>query len=283
MRLSLSNVRLLALACALQAAAYFTPPDTNGSIDATPISYLTLAVTEDQGSPDGASRDDYYKSVAEIKEKKNNTEYRITRRGGRGRAVVVGIHGGTIELGTSELVSEIASNDVPYYLFESLVMLTPGRAKNRDPNNLHVTSANFQDPPATDFVQTKDVVISMHGCKNYTFDDIPPRDGFPGRRWAERGRGMYSFIGGRDRQQANLTRDVLRDFGFYAETRFQYFPATYLRGIGRSNIVNQGRNGMGGVQFEMEHGIRMHLRNNRSRRREFATAIRRSVGLPDLR
>jgi phage replication-related protein YjqB (UPF0714/DUF867 family) len=83
--------------------------------------------------------------------------------------IVLAIHGGGIEAGTSELALAVAglhpatlvpaadglgAHDV--WLFEGLLGTGNGR--------LHVTASNYDDPIATELVQNSRRCISLHGC-----------------------------------------------------------------------------------------------------------------------
>src|SRR6476659_3006155 len=85
------------------------------------------------------------------------------------QTIVMAIHGGGIEAGTSEIALATAgchpATLVPsgdglglhdFWLFEGLLPKENGR--------LHVTASNYNDPIATELVQNARRCISLHGC-----------------------------------------------------------------------------------------------------------------------
>jgi phage replication-related protein YjqB (UPF0714/DUF867 family) len=85
---------------------------------------------------------DLYGCFADLKaHKKENSDYSISKGHGKSNHVcVIGPHGGGIEPGVSELVTEIARDDFSWYLFEGIQP-----SGNRD---LHITSHHFDEPTA---------------------------------------------------------------------------------------------------------------------------------------
>jgi phage replication-related protein YjqB (UPF0714/DUF867 family) len=85
--------------------------------------------------------------------------------------IVLAIHGGGIETGTSELALAVAGFDPDtlspaadgrglhdFWLFEGLLSKGNGR--------LHVTASNFDDPIARELVKNARRCISLHGCRD---------------------------------------------------------------------------------------------------------------------
>src|SRR5262245_41650267 len=72
--------------------------------------------------------------------------------------VVIAPHGGSIEVGTSELACLIAGDDHSFFAFEGLKPL----GRNRD---LHITSHQFDHPECLAHVGRSAVVLAVHGCK----------------------------------------------------------------------------------------------------------------------
>lgn len=131
--------------------------------------------------------------------------------------VIVAPHGENIEPLTSELTTETSKNiSSSYYIFGGI------RSKNNF--ELHITSANFDEPVALSFLNSCNYALSYHGYAG----DVP-----------------NTIIGGLDEELALSVLDSLQSHGFTAEKATTRFTAT-----NPNNIVNRTRIGMG-VQLEL--------------------------------
>ena len=74
------------------------------------------------------------------------------------RALIIAPHGGSIEIGTSELATLIAGADHSLFTFDGIKV----RGRNRD---LHITSHNFDHPDCIALAARHSVVLAVHGCK----------------------------------------------------------------------------------------------------------------------
>lgn len=166
---------------------------------------------------------DKYRSFAALaKSEVEGKDYRIGMRKRPGAIVVVAIHGGGIEAGTSEVADGIAGDDLSVYTFEGI--------KSRRNRDLHITSHRFDEPRCTKLVTEAPVVISIHG---------------------EDSERQVVFLGGRDRAMRDALRESLTTRGFMVETHKQ----KNLQGLDPRNICNRATNGCG-VQLELSFGLR---------------------------
>jgi phage replication-related protein YjqB (UPF0714/DUF867 family) len=146
--------------------------------------------------------------------------------------IVLAIHGGGIEGGTSEIALAVAgyhpatfaqSTDCcgvhDLWIFEGLL--------SRDNGDLHVTSTNYDDPIALDLVQNSRRCISLHG-----FSDSDANGKLQ--------------IGGRDTELKSIVLEELTVAGIPA----QVTTDPELKGNDSANICNRTTIGAG-VQLEL--------------------------------
>jgi phage replication-related protein YjqB (UPF0714/DUF867 family) len=137
--------------------------------------------------------------------------------------VIVALHGGGIEPGTSEIARAIAGSEYSLYCFESL--------KTSGNELLHIPSHDFDDPLCLKLIKTAQVVISVHGCSGEDHQ-------------------AGVFIGGRHsllREQ--LSRD-LQQASFPVAPGPGRYPGQH-----RDNVCNLGQAGKG-IQLEISKGLR---------------------------
>src|SRR5215469_8014406 len=72
--------------------------------------------------------------------------------------IVLAPHGGSIEVGTSELAEMVAGSDHSLFVFEGLKPY----GTNRD---LHITSHRFDHPDCLALTSVHDVTLAIHGCR----------------------------------------------------------------------------------------------------------------------
>jgi len=194
-----------------------------------------------------------YKSFPALAEREvEGRDYRIGLRKRRGAIVVIAIHGGGIEAGTSEVADGIAADDLSFYAFEGI--------KSRRNRDLHITSHLFDEPQCRALVNEAPGVISIHG---------------------ENSKRQVVFLGGRDRDRLNALRESLTSRGFRLETH----KKLRLQGLDPRNICNRAKNGCG-VQLELSFGLRCSFfkslsktgRLSKTERFDlFVTAVREAV------
>jgi len=165
---------------------------------------------------------DTYSNYAELAANEvEGTDYLITaiNRGSAEGKVIIGIHGGGIEGGTSELTKEFAGAEHSYYLFEAI--------KSSGNTDLHITSTRFDEPKALALVTSKAYGLSFHGYSDST--------------------NKHTLIGGADHNKKLAVYQALTAAGFSAEVLGEDDP---LAGADPDNIVNRVTSGAG-VQLEL--------------------------------
>ena len=138
------------------------------------------------------------------------------------RALIVAPHGGSIEIGTSELAGLIAGNEHSLFTFDGLKQ----RGRNRD---LHITSHNFDHPGCLALAARHPIVLGVHGCK---------------------GESPQIYVGGLDEELRVLLAAALAGAGLPVASAGHRYPGTHPR-----NICNQGARGRG-VQLEFTLALR---------------------------
>lgn len=135
--------------------------------------------------------------------------------------LIVAPHGGSIEVGTSELAASIAANEHSLFTFDGLKPW----GRNRD---LHITSHRFDHPQCLDLVARSSVTLGIHGCKGHS----------------------QIFVGGLDTELAALLAGRLTEAGFAASNEGHQYP-----GRNPLNICNRGRR-QRGAQLEFTIDLR---------------------------
>ncbi|MBO9128916.1 poly-gamma-glutamate hydrolase family protein [Bacillus sp. 165] len=140
--------------------------------------------------------------------------------------VILAVHGGKLEPGTSELAKELAEQlQATSYCFISL----------KEGWDLHLTSARFDEPRCVRLVERAAVTVSIHCAKGYE---------------------LYTYVGGVDQQLLDRIHERLVENGFNVK-----IPPERLNGNHPRNIVNRNKRGRG-VQLEITEGqIRELLKN----------------------
>jgi phage replication-related protein YjqB (UPF0714/DUF867 family) len=136
--------------------------------------------------------------------------------------LIIAPHGGSIEIGTSELAARIAGEDYSLFTFNGI----KARGRNRD---LHITSHNFDHPDCVDLASRHSVVLGVHGCK---------------------GESTRIYVGGLDTDLATLLTDRLIEAGFPATAAGHKYPGKNPR-----NICNRGARARG-AQLELTLDLR---------------------------
>ena len=163
---------------------------------------------------------DKYKNFAELSAVEvYGVDYQISYVSRPSKVVVMAIHGGGIETGTSELTVDIAGSMQSYYLFEGL--------KPTGNGDLHITSTNFDEPNALRLVNNASYCITLHGYADSTK--------------------KHTLIGGADHDIKLQVYNKLIASGFSSELLDE---SDRLSGSDPANIVNKTKRGMG-VQLEI--------------------------------
>lgn len=172
---------------------------------------------------------DCYQDFYDLQAHEQPQDYQIEIQKRPSHFLLLAIHGGWIEPGTSELAKGIAGDDLSYYVFHGC---------NQDGRNslLHITSTRFNEPQALSMIQEADQIISIHGCR-----DIQNGE-------------QVTYMGGLDISLRHNIASHLKKAGFHVE-----IAPPHLRGEQPQNICNRGRNRVG-VQLELTTSLRDLLR-----------------------
>src|SRR5215510_14731857 len=141
-----------------------------------------------------------------------NADYLIKPIHRSGSIIVLAIHAGGIEPGTSELAQAIAGNDFSLYLFEGL-------AKRNQ--TLHITSTNFDEPRCLEMLKEHNTSLSLHGFN-------------------ETGRDPLIYLGGKDVSLIQHLLDTLIKSGYQTRINTDEFAATDPK-----NVCNRTMSGRG--------------------------------------
>jgi len=187
------------------------------------LSLVLITLPFSIGLAEIAQGKDIYSSFRQLKAKQSeNTDYCINCYDSPSSTAVIAIHGGAIELGTSELATVVASlANCDLYTFEGL--------KNSNNRILHITSTRFDEPEAVKLVARSEKTLSLHGCT---------------------GNDKTTYIGGLDSQLGKKIEKQLERAGF----KVREAPAR-LAGKDSDNICNSNAIGKG-VQLELTRALR---------------------------
>ncbi|MDB6042925.1 MAG: hypothetical protein JWM63_1476 [Gammaproteobacteria bacterium] len=137
------------------------------------------------------------------------------------QVAIIAPHGGSIEVGTSELAALICGSEYSLFTFDGL----KPRGHNRD---LHITSHNFDHPACLALVARHSIVIGLHGCAGKS----------------------QLYVGGLDEALAALLTQRLSAAGFPVAATGHRYP-----GRNPLNICNRNARGRG-AQLELTTDLR---------------------------
>jgi phage replication-related protein YjqB (UPF0714/DUF867 family) len=150
--------------------------------------------------------------------------------------LIVAPHGGSIEIGTTELADLIAGTEYSLFAFNGLKF----RGRNRD---LHITSHNFDHPECVALAARHPIVLAVHGCK---------------------GNSSQIYVGGLDDELTTLLTERLVAASLPAIASGHKYP-----GRNPLNICNRGARARG-AQLEFT----LDLREEPSSRANIAPIVR---------
>jgi phage replication-related protein YjqB (UPF0714/DUF867 family) len=186
---------------------------------------------------------DEYRSFDELSKKEASGGYNISLELRNLKFLVLAIHGGKIEPGTSELAKAIARDDLSFYCFEGV--------KPDHNRTLHVTSTNFDEPTALAMTREHQIAVSVHGFKSDA---------------------KITIIGGADDALRKRIGDALALGGFSTQ-----YGSQHLGGASPDNICNKTRSGKG-VQLEVSSVLRRLFLTDRNAMKLYASAVRVAIG-----
>jgi phage replication-related protein YjqB (UPF0714/DUF867 family) len=166
---------------------------------------------------------DSYNNFLELQENHHaELDYHIKTGAGSTTLIILGIHAGGIEPGTSELAQAIAGPDFSLYLFEGL-------GQNTRP--LHLTSTHFDEPLCLEMVRKHQTALSLHGFRDCAADPL-------------------IYLGGNDLALIRRLLTALIQNGYPARVNTGKYAATTPQ-----NICNRTISGKG-VQIEISSSLR---------------------------
>jgi phage replication-related protein YjqB (UPF0714/DUF867 family) len=187
---------------------------------------------------------DKYRNFEHLKAHEvEGTDFAICVETRDGPVAVIAPHGGKIETGTSQIATAIAAGKHSLYSFEG-----HKKTNNRD---LHITSANFDEPRGRELVARCDTVVAVHGLE----DEVERID-----------------IGGLDQKLRDRIAANLQRAGFKAGI-VTSGPHAAISG---DNICNRGRAGAG-AQLEITRSLRDALKADEARLEVFARAVQDAI------
>ncbi len=164
---------------------------------------------------------------------------------------VLAIHGGRIELHTSEIARALAGDDWNLYLFEGIM--------EKGNSRLHLTSHHFDERRATELAGRSQLCLSIHGFREKSQHQV--------------------CLGGRNSELRSRVFTELRQSGLIEQTIEN--PCGRFRGEEPGNIVNLCR--QQGVQLEISSALREHLSQSPGDLEKFRAALRSAVRIQSVK
>ena len=171
--------------------------------------------------------------------KKEGQDFEIKLRTGTSDSLVMAIHGGTIEPGTSELADATAGEKHSYYSFSGLV---------DDYLSLHLTSTEFDEPRLLVLTQQAKNCLGLHGLKNDQID--------------------FCIGGANVEKRKRYLKLLSQKFPKWRTCELCCPPNL---GTSSNNIVNKCQ--FSGVQIEMGSSLRLELKQNPAFMKELSTLL----------
>ncbi len=196
------------------------------------------------------------KSFKDIqKNYKQGEEYEINKSFKKGAPLIIAIHGGRIEEGTSELLHAVAQDNFSYYEFKAKA------APDYNPQilqsgYLHLTSHRFDDPDLIQLANKSNYCLSLHG--------------YP----ATKAKADFCVGGGNKKLRVKLVSSLTKSFPDLKTCELCCPP---YRGLHKNNVVNLCK--QKGIQIEMSPRLRRKLKDNsgKNQLRERLVTVLRDV------
>ncbi len=163
-----------------------------------------------------------------LSQKKEGKDFEIKIRVGSVDTLVMAIHGGSIESGTTELADAIAAEKFSFYSFTGLA---------DDYLGLHLTSTDFDEPRLSELTQISKNCLSLHGLKDDEAD--------------------FCIGGANAAKRKALVGLLSQKFPKWRTCELCCPPNS---GTSMKNVVNRCK--LPGVQIEMGRSLRLELQTN---------------------
>jgi phage replication-related protein YjqB (UPF0714/DUF867 family) len=223
-----------------------------------------------------------YACMKELLARHSPDEYSINAHPGNVSVAIIAPHGGYIEPGTAEIAKEIAGATYSFYSFEA-------KPPESAAQNLHVTSANFNEPQCRQLISTCEFVVAIHGFTDHAGADAQTR--LELQRNGTRDTTVY--VGGLDEELRDAIAEELRtvqwafDGGKTGNLNVLVSGKADDKFPGRDqrNICNWGKPRAGakrgrGAQLEFSRTLRNELAealSSESNLAKISRAVRRAV------
>jgi phage replication-related protein YjqB (UPF0714/DUF867 family) len=176
--------------------------------------------------------------------KKEGKDFEIKTRVGSVDSLVMAIHGGTMESGTTELADAIAADQFSFYSFTGLA---------DDYQGLHLTSTDFDEPRLSALTQNAKNCLSLHGLKGDEAD--------------------FCVGGGNAQKRQAYVRALALTFPKWRSCELCCPPNS---GTSMKNVVNRCK--LPGVQIEMGQSLRAQLKQNPNFLKEVSKVLQVELG-----
>jgi phage replication-related protein YjqB (UPF0714/DUF867 family) len=166
---------------------------------------------------------DKYRNFSELSwHEREGQDYEVVYRRSDSIFLVMAVHGGAIEPGTSEIADAIAGKNFSFYTLKGI--------KEHGNADLHIKSTCFDEPQALSLLKRSRIAITVHGRKR---------------------EGQTIYVGGLHLQLKERIIYALEAAGL--KVTHQDFPS--YKGLNFRNLCNLGQS-EAGVQLEISKGLR---------------------------
>lgn len=170
-------------------------------------------------------------------------DYMIESNETNSSVIIIAIHGGKIEIGTTEIARSISQlGKYNYYSFIGVM-----KSNN---SSLHITSTKFNEEKAIKMVTESKTTISIHGCA---------------------GVDKVTYIGGLDTELGKKIKKNLIDAGFKVEQAPENLSGTSKDNIANKNIFKKG------IQLELTNSLRYDLLSDTKSMKLYIEAINNAL------
>src|SRR5690606_4965789 len=208
----------------------------------------TLVVASSFSVPTASAAKDIFKNWNELSSHyQEGKDFTIETQSKPNDVIILAIHGGRVEKGTSELAKAIAKDDHSYYIFHAHVYHDTNKDQR---NDLHLTAKNYDEPRALQMTAQENKVVSLHGAK---------------------GTEKIVYMGGLNEYLRDIIDEELSAAGFRTEE-----APEDLNGNHPENIANKNRT-LEGAQMELTTALREELLENPDQMEKFANAVRKAI------
>lgn len=242
-----------------------------------PLLALVGLLMQSQAIADG-NWGDAFANYSELSARyREGVDYRVRAINRSSPVVVLAIHGGKIEVGTTELAEQIAGSDLSFYTFEGLRPEAPNDVGLRPRRNgvLHLTSHHFDEPRAVNLVTQRSTSPEAPGGHLGPSEYCVSVHGF----FEDADKQIACVGGGNAELRDRIAQEIRQTFPDSAESGADRIrvevPCRRFGGTDPMNIANRCR--QKGVQIELSHTLRRRVLGNHQFSERLADAIRNAA------